>query len=276
MPPPPPPDPRVNLAISVQGTSNFDPGTSLYTYTYLVTNNVASGNALKTFGLAPIEFAIGIGSEAHWTGFDRWERRIDTVVWTVTDNIGVLPTDSLDIGDMPASPYCTPPGQSVTFTIISRQPPATVSWYAQGEDSLRHVDEEPFEGILDPDDGFFGLVSVKGTTIGPDVHSPVGVEEGPDPAGFIIQFRPAAPNPFGRQTYLTYVLNRRARVRLDVFDVQGRLIRTLENNWHLTGPQSTSWDGRDQAGGYVASGMYFVRFLVDGAIVARQRVVFLK
>ena len=276
MPPPGDPDPRVNLELSVQASYTFDPGTGLFTYSYSVTNDPGSGNSLKTFGLAPIEYVISHASPPHWTSFDRWERRIDALVWTITDNVGALPPDSLDTGDMPPSPYCASPGQTVAgFTLVSRQPPTTVTWYAQGEDTLLDVEAQPFEGILDPDDGFFGLMSVKGTTIGPDWQTITEAAVSPVTEG-VISFRRLEPNPFASLTTLEYALRQDGTIRVDVFDLQGRLVRTLADGWIPAGMHSVEWRGISQAGTQVASGVYFLRVQVDGKVALRRPVVLLR
>lgn len=146
----------------------------------------------------------------------------------------------------------------------------------QGEDTLLHVEAEPFEEILDPDDGFFGLMSVKGTTTGPDIQSIVGVPEGSGTALPVFEFRQASPNPFALGTTLTYVLRRAGRVKIEVFDIQGRLIRTIRDDWNLVGQHSAGWGGTDQAGRPAGSGVYFFRVSVDGAAVGSQAVVLLR
>jgi endonuclease I len=65
------------------------------------------------------------------------------------------------------------------------------------------------------------------------------------------------PNPFNPATVIELVLARPGRVRVQVFAVDGRLVRTLLDAWRETGPVRLSWDGRGEAP--VASGSYFCR-----------------
>jgi hypothetical protein len=77
-------------------------------------------------------------------------------------------------------------------------------------------------------------------------------------------FHGAVPNPFNPVTDIKFSLPRSARVDLRVYDVSGRLVRTLRTGELTAGPHSERWDGRDESGLGVASGIYFARLLVDG------------
>jgi hypothetical protein len=67
------------------------------------------------------------------------------------------------------------------------------------------------------------------------------------------------PNPFAAATSVSFVLPTRALVDLSVYDVRGRLVRTLSHGVMAAGANETVWDGRDARGRRVASGVYFYR-----------------
>ena len=70
----------------------------------------------------------------------------------------------------------------------------------------------------------------------------------------------ATPNPFGVATTLTYDVPVRTRVRIDIYDVAGRRVRTLVDA--VVGPapgQSVTWDGRTDNGTFAPSGVYMCR-----------------
>ena len=67
------------------------------------------------------------------------------------------------------------------------------------------------------------------------------------------------PNPFNPQTKISFNLDRQSQVHLAVYDVTGRLVRVLANEVRSAGEHTMIWDGRDTAGGQVASGTYFYR-----------------
>jgi hypothetical protein len=84
---------------------------------------------------------------------------------------------------------------------------------------------------------------------------------------------PGQPNPFTRSTLLRYDVPAGGRpVRVDVFDVAGRRVRTLVDAFQPGGGHSVRWDGRDSTGRTVASGVYLVR-LAAGADRETSRVV---
>ncbi|HEU4929638.1 MAG TPA: FlgD immunoglobulin-like domain containing protein [Candidatus Krumholzibacteria bacterium] len=73
------------------------------------------------------------------------------------------------------------------------------------------------------------------------------------------------PNPFSASTTIRYdVPADGPRVTLSVFDVNGRLVRTLEDAFVGGGARTASWDGTDVSGRPVASGVYFCRLQAAG------------
>ncbi|MFN8179192.1 MAG: FG-GAP-like repeat-containing protein [bacterium] len=72
------------------------------------------------------------------------------------------------------------------------------------------------------------------------------------------------PNPFAASTTIEYELGRPARAQLAVYDVGGRLVRTLVAADLSAGRHAAAWDGRDDAGRAVGSGVYFARLSVAG------------
>jgi hypothetical protein len=90
------------------------------------------------------------------------------------------------------------------------------------------------------------------------INSPMGAGvEDVKPTVFAL--RQNAPNPFAGTTMIRFDLPKGAQVRLDVFDVRGRLIKTMVNNSLPAGRYSIGWDGRDASGQQVASGVYYYR-----------------
>lgn len=67
------------------------------------------------------------------------------------------------------------------------------------------------------------------------------------------------PTPFRAATAIDYSLARRGTMRLTVYDVAGRVVRTLANETRPAGRQCTVWDGRRDDGTAVLPGVYFLR-----------------
>lgn len=98
-----------------------------------------------------------------------------------------------------------------------------------------------------------------------------------DPDQFF--FANSGPNPANPVAKFLFVIPRNAgnaAVRLNIFDVTGRLVRTLVDGKVMeAGPHTTLWDGRDVAGRTVASGTYFAR-MESGSWHQDARVTILK
>lgn len=86
------------------------------------------------------------------------------------------------------------------------------------------------------------------------------------------------PNPFNPKTWIPYQLQAPARVHLTIYDVRGAVVRTLDlgnrpAGRYLTPAQAANWDGRDQRGDRVASGVYFYRLQAGGVAHVRRMVL---
>lgn len=73
-----------------------------------------------------------------------------------------------------------------------------------------------------------------------------------------------SPNPFRAATSLSYALPKAGLVRLSIFDLTGRRVRELVDQVVGAGVYQASWDGRDEAGRPVASGIYYCRLEAAG------------
>jgi hypothetical protein len=89
------------------------------------------------------------------------------------------------------------------------------------------------------------------------------------------EIRAIHPNPFNPQTTVEFTVAHKGRVAVRVYDVAGRLLRTLEDKSIEPGEHATSWDGTDDSGVRVASGVYFVRLEAAGK-QRSQKLVLLK
>jgi hypothetical protein len=73
------------------------------------------------------------------------------------------------------------------------------------------------------------------------------------------RFDRAVPNPFNPATELHFELAKAQRVQLDIFDVRGQRVRTVFDETRAAGRHAVVWDGQDDTGQPVGSGVYFVR-----------------
>lgn len=75
----------------------------------------------------------------------------------------------------------------------------------------------------------------------------------------VVRLEMAYPNPFNPSTSLPIVVERDGRVRLSIFDVAGRRVRALHDGPLSVGRHVLTWDGRDDSGASVPSGIYLAR-----------------
>jgi hypothetical protein len=81
----------------------------------------------------------------------------------------------------------------------------------------------------------------------------------PDSAIASAKLMPCYPNPFNPMTNIEFSLSKSGAVFLGIFDVQGRLVKTIVDESRSDGVHRVTWDGTDRDGSKVASGMYFYR-----------------
>ncbi len=106
------------------------------------------------------------------------------------------------------------------------------------------------------------------------MFNPSSIEEAYLPASVSMS---VGPNPVRDRTSIDFALPGYGRVDLRVYDVQGRCLRTLaERQVTEPGQHRLVWDGRDDQGRRLASGIYYVRLQVNGRDRASSKVVVLK
>ncbi len=76
----------------------------------------------------------------------------------------------------------------------------------------------------------------------------------------------AYPNPFNPSTQIAFKLQAPAQVKLQIFNLNGQLMRTLVNGAMPSGAHHRTWRGTDQQGNHVASGTYLYRLQVDAKV----------
>lgn len=144
------------------------------------------------------------------------------------------------------------------------------------------VDETAVNGWSDPDfDGWnvhyrVTALDYSGNESDPAAAGTVtGIEETPvDPKRLALYGN--VPNPFNPQTVIRYdVPPGGASLKLVVYDTAGRRVRTLVEGFVAAGQRHVTWDGRNDSGQSVATGVYFYR-MTSGGFVRTRKMVLLK
>jgi hypothetical protein len=81
------------------------------------------------------------------------------------------------------------------------------------------------------------------------------------------------PNPFNPTTTISYSVAKRSRVRLVIYDTDGRLVRTLVDEIVSAGSRDVTWEGLDQNGLQVSSGVYFYRLETGKKVLAKKMIL---
>lgn len=78
------------------------------------------------------------------------------------------------------------------------------------------------------------------------------------------------PNPFNPSTTISYILPHAATIQLEIYNANGRRIRSLVHGRQSSGLHSVVWDGRDNSGHIVASGIYFCQLKTTDHVQTRK------
>ncbi len=81
------------------------------------------------------------------------------------------------------------------------------------------------------------------------------------------------PNPFNPETTIRYQINQPGQVQLEIYNLLGQKIRTLVNEVQPAGAHSANWDGLDDNGRSVSSGVYVYRLRTDISVASRKLVL---
>jgi hypothetical protein len=108
-----------------------------------------------------------------------------------------------------------------------------------------------------------GLLPPTSTAVEPPAPSPVTTS----------RLHGNAPNPFNPSTAIRFDLAQGGRTELRIYDVRGRLVRTLVAESLPQGAHVARWDGRSDAGVAVASGVYLVELLAGGVRAEHKMVL---
>ncbi len=106
-------------------------------------------------------------------------------------------------------------------------------------------------------------VILRGLPASTGIHDPV---QTPKP----IILRQNYPNPFNPSTVISYQLAVSSEVTLKIYNLLGQEVRTLVSGRQNAGVHSVTWDGRNEGGESVASGIYLYRLVAGGKVLTRK------
>jgi hypothetical protein len=84
------------------------------------------------------------------------------------------------------------------------------------------------------------------------------------------------PNPFNSSTTISYQIAAPAKVNLEIYNLSGQRMRSIENTKQQAGFHSIVWNGRDDSGNLVCTGIYFYQLKINQNICCSKKLLFLK
>jgi hypothetical protein len=154
------------------------------------------------------------------------------------------PVFSVNLGSL-----IVPPGATRSLR-VTFAPEAGIAY----QDSLWLASNDPQTPLLT-----LPLIGIGGDGVGVDDFRPEGARLA------------SKPNPFGRATQLHFTLPASGRTWITIHDVRGRVVRHLSRGEMLpAGNHQLPWDGRDDAGRSLASGIYFTRLRTADQVITRK------
>ncbi len=103
-----------------------------------------------------------------------------------------------------------------------------------------------------------------------DLNVATAIASSDPPANRTVFGLAAAPNPFNPTTTIRFHLAESGEINLAIYDIGGRLVRTLTEGEASSGEHRFQWDGKSDSGRDVASGTYFARLEAEGTVTSRQ------
>lgn len=91
------------------------------------------------------------------------------------------------------------------------------------------------------------------------------------PADFLLMQN--YPNPFNPETTIHYKIPKTSHVRMSIYNILGQELKVLVNEKQMSGEKSVIWNGRDNSGKEVSSGVYIYRFQTENHTYSRKMVL---
>jgi beta-lactamase superfamily II metal-dependent hydrolase len=180
----------------------------------------------------------------------------DTIKWVATDNFGV---DSVNIY------YSIDGGATFPHTIATREPNDSVYVWT--------VPDTPSDSCIVKVVAYDSALNT-GADVSDSLFS-IESEVGVGVVGEVARFGLLEnhPNPFNPLTRIEFSLDEAARVSVKIYDISGKVVRTLVEETMPAGRHRAFWNGEDENGRSVVSGIYICRLEAEGKTAMRKMVL---
>jgi hypothetical protein len=263
-------DPGVGLGIALTASDGaFDESTE-----------EAFKNGISTTSLSPGTHTVGVRFKdnwSYWPTFNGWGPTLDSILCIVekpqilypideqgTDSVTLkwISLESVDSYHIHVSNrttfddtlhFLSSPTESLTVTEL--QPDTCLWWRVRGVYQCG-------EGMWSDSGRYCILTDVR------DI-----AEEETLPAS--CQLSQNYPNPFNPTTNIRFNLPKSGHVSLDIYNIIGRRVTTLADEYLCAGHKLVTWDGKDDSGKEVSSGVYFYK-ITAGDYSETKKMIFMK
>jgi len=215
-------------------------------------SDTSDNNFTMALDLIPPQVAVvrPNGGEFFYIGTE------DTIRWVATDNVRV---DSVNIY------YSIDGGATFPYTVATSEPNDSAYVWT--------VPDTPSDNCIVKIEAYDFMANVaedvSNASFG--IRSQIGVEPVQQVAGFGLLGN--YPNPFNPMTRIEFVLDEGARVYLRIYDVSGKVVKTLLQEAMPAGRHNAVWNGEDESGRTVVSGVYVCRLEASGKMTDRKIVL---
>ena len=214
-------------------------------------------------------YYCAIGDDRHgviWFGYDMGLKSFDGTNWVIYEDVGIHVVTAIAVDKNNVKWLGT------EFGIWSFDG-KTWKWYDGGEG----VEGTEFYPVIDDieidSDGVIWIAAYHDglMTFSPDTGAGVNQSHKPEK----IQIMNVSPNPFNTSTTISFTIPSSCHAALAVYSLTGQRVRTLVSGPLSAGSHSAFWDGHDDSGRLVSSGVYLFRIEADGKNAA-GKMLFLK
>ena len=168
----------------------------------------------------------------------------------------------------------------VQFTDMSLINPTNWEWDFDNNDSVDSYEQNPVH--LFSEEGFY-TVSL---TVSDGMNNDTEIKEGyiaviavNTDDSFVFsetQLLDNYPNPFNPSTTIEFSIQNDSEVELTIYNIKGQQVKVVANNHYQKGNHSVIWNGDDEYGKTVSSGVYLFQLSIDGEIKATNKCLLLK
>jgi flagellar hook assembly protein FlgD len=81
------------------------------------------------------------------------------------------------------------------------------------------------------------------------------------------------PNPFNPSTKLEYYVPESSKISIDIFNVKGQKVNGLCSGFRDKGIHQINWNGKDDNGNNLGSGVYFASFNINGRQITKKMIM---